>query len=87
VQSILTVQFDPLTFFQPHSHREGAEEVWTAITENCYFLLGKQIRRQPPGTAYYVPPDGKTPHANFNVSEDRIKLFYFSRLNNPVMKK
>ncbi len=87
VQSVLSVQFDPMTFFQPHSHREGAEEVWTAITDNCYFLLGKQIRSQPPGTAYYIPPDGKTPHANFNVSDDRVKLFYFSRLNNPEIKK
>jgi mannose-6-phosphate isomerase-like protein (cupin superfamily) len=77
--NIITVQFDPMTMFQPHSHTEGTEEVWTAITENAYVLLGKQLRHQPPGTAYLIPPDGKTPHANFNVSDKRIKLLYFAR--------
>ena len=80
IRSVITVQFEPMTMFHPHSHREGSEEVWTAIHGEIYFLLGKQIRKQPPGTAYYIPPDGNTPHSNFNVSDDRIKLFYFSRL-------
>jgi len=80
--NIITVQFDPMTFFQPHSHTEGTEEVWTAISGDIYFLLGKQIRYQPPGTAYLIPPDGNTPHANFNVSDERIKLFYFARFPN-----
>ncbi|MFC1551188.1 cupin domain-containing protein [Candidatus Latescibacterota bacterium] len=79
VTNIITVQFDPMTMFQPHSHREGIEEVWTAVSGDIHFLLGKQIRKQPVGTAYLIPPDGKTPHANFNVSDDRIKLLYFSR--------
>ena len=87
LQSILIVQFDPMTFFQPHSHVEGCEEVWTAITDNVHFLLGKQIRYQPPGTAYLIPPDGKTPHANFNVSDRRIKLFYFARYRDQEVRK
>ena len=87
LQNILIVQFDPMTFFQPHSHVEGCEEVWTAITDNVHFLLGKQIRYQPPGTAYLIPPDGKTPHANFNVSENRIKLFYFARFVDHEVRK
>lgn len=81
IGNILTVRFDPMTFFQPHSHREGQEEVWTAVYGEIHFLLGKQIRKQPPGTAYYIPPNGKTPHANFNVSDEMVKLFYFSTLN------
>ena len=85
--SIITVQFDPMTFFQPHSHSEGIEEVWTAISGDIYFLLGKQIRHQPPGTAYLIAPDGKTPHANFNVSDERIKLFYFSRFPGSELRK
>ncbi|MBN1292789.1 MAG: hypothetical protein JXB48_13190 [Candidatus Latescibacteria bacterium] len=87
LENILTVQFDPMTFFQPHSHVEGCEEVWIAITDNVHFLLGKQIRYQPPGTAYLIPPDGKTPHANFNVSDDRIKLFYFARYRDHEVRK
>ena len=79
ITNIITVQFDPMTFFQPHSHAEGIEEVWTAVSGDIHVLLGKQIRHQPIGTAYMIPPDGKTPHANFNVSDERIKLFYFAR--------
>ena len=80
--NIITVQFDPMTFFHPHSHTEGIEEAWTAISGDIYVLLGKHIRHQPPGTAYMIPPDGNTHHANFNVSDERIKLFYFARFPN-----
>jgi len=81
IGNIITVRFDPMTFFQPHSHSEGQEEVWTTIYGDAYFLLGKEIRRQPPGTAYLVPPTGITAHSNFNVSESMIKFFYFATLN------
>ncbi len=87
IGNIITVRFDPMTFFHPHSHTEGQEEVWTTVYGDIHFLLGKQIRRQPPGTAYYIPPNGKTPHSNFNVSDNMTKLFYFSRLREPVLRK
>lgn len=80
IGNIITVRFDPMTMFQPHSHREGQEEVWTTVYGETYFLLGKEIRCQPTGTAYYIPPTGSTPHANFNVSDSMCKLFYFSTL-------
>ena len=80
IGNIITVSFDPMTFFHPHSHVEGQEEVWTTVYGDVHFLLGKQIRSQPPGTAYYIPPNGKTPHSNFNVSDKMVKLFYFSCL-------
>lgn len=79
LSTVLTVQLEPMTFFHPHSHGEGIEEVWTGISGDIYVLLGKQIRHQEPGTAYLIPPNGTTPHGNFNVSGDRIKLLYFSR--------
>ncbi len=79
MSSVLTVQFDPLTMFQPHSHEEGIEEVWTTILGDGYVLYDKNLRHQPPGTAYYIAPDGETPHANLNVSDSRFKLLYFSR--------
>jgi len=81
IGNIITVRFDPMTMFHPHSHREGQEEVWTTVYGEGYFLLGKEIRPQPPGTAYYIPPTGNTPHANFNLSDSMFKLFYFSKLH------
>lgn len=79
LEAILTCQFDPMTFFHPHSHIEGTEEVWTTITGDTYFLLGKQIRHQPPGMGYLIPVDGITSHANFNVSDTMVNMFYFAR--------
>lgn len=79
LESILTCSFSPMTFFHPHSHVEGTEEVWTAMHDEIYVFFGKQIRLQPPGTAYLIPTDGKTRHANFNVSDKIIKMFYFAR--------
>ncbi len=87
LQSVLTCSFSPMTFFHPHSHVEGCEEVWTAIDDGIYVLLGKQIRYQEPGTAYNIPPDGKTPHANFNVSDKTIKMFYFARYGDHELRE
>jgi mannose-6-phosphate isomerase-like protein (cupin superfamily) len=87
MESILVCYFSPMTFFQPHSHDATTEEVWTAIDPNTYVLLGKQIRTQPPGTAYMIPPDAKTPHANFNTSDKTIRMFYFARYKDHEVRK
>ncbi len=87
LESILTCEFSPMTFFQPHSHVPGAEEVWAALDPDTWVLLGMQIWPQAPGTAYMIPPDGKTPHANFNVSDRPVKLFYFARLREHEVRK
>ena len=81
IGNIITVTLDANTMFHPHSHKVGQEEVWTTIKGDTRFLLGKEIRPQPPGTAYYIPPTGITAHGNINISDSTIKLFYFSRLS------
>ena len=87
LESIITCSFSPMTFFQPHNHVEGCEEVWITIDDEIYVFLGKQIRLQQPGAAYMIPPDGKTPHANFNTSEKLIKMFYFARYGDHEVRK
>jgi mannose-6-phosphate isomerase-like protein (cupin superfamily) len=87
MESILTCQFSPMTFFHPHSHVDGTEEVWAALTDPSFMLLGKQIRLQEPGTAYLIPTDNKTPHANFNLSDAPVKLFYFARYKDHEVRK
>jgi mannose-6-phosphate isomerase-like protein (cupin superfamily) len=79
LQMVLTVELYPMTFAQPHSHLPGCEEVWVTMSGEVYFLLGKQIRALPVGSAYEIPPNDKVPHANFNVSDKPIKFFYFAR--------
>lgn len=87
LERVLTVTFDPMTIGHPHSHAEGCEEVWTAVEGTSLAFIGKQIRMQEPGTAYMIPPDGKTPHANINTSDRQIKIFYFARYKDHEVRK
>ncbi len=87
LERVLTVAFDPMTIGHPHSHGEGCEEVWTAVSGTSLAFIGKQIREQPPGTAYMIPPDGNTPHANINTSDRQIKIFYFARYRDHEVRK
>lgn len=79
IELLLTVTIPPGEFAQPHSHGNLIEEIWCPLTDNAYVLFDKQIRYLPPGTAYMIPPDDATPHANFNVSGKPLKFFYFAR--------
>ena len=74
------VWFAPMTMGQPHSHGEGVEEIWFALKGDINVLLGKQLRKMPPGSAYKIPPDGKTPHSNINTTDEPIKLFWFMKV-------
>ena len=87
LESVITVAFDPMTIGHPHSHVEGCEEVWTAVTGTSVAFLGKQIRWQLPGTGYMIPPNGNTPHANINTSDRQIKMFYFARYGEHKVRK
>ncbi len=71
------VWFNPMTMGQPHSHGDGVEEIWFALDGDITILLGKQIRKLPVGSAYKIPPDGKTPHSTINNGDEYIKLFWF----------
>jgi mannose-6-phosphate isomerase-like protein (cupin superfamily) len=74
------VWFDPMTMGQPHSHAEGVEEIWFALEGDITILLGKQIRKLPAGSAYKIPPNGKTPHSTINNTDGVLKLFWFMRV-------
>jgi mannose-6-phosphate isomerase-like protein (cupin superfamily) len=87
LESVITVSLDPMTIAHPHSHVEGCEEVWTEITGESIAFIGKQIRMQPPGTGYMIPPNGNTPHANINTTEGPVKLFYFARYRDHEVRK
>lgn len=76
VDLFLTVTIQPDTFAQPHSHDLGTEEIWAALDAPVTFLLGKQLRTMQPGEAHLIPPDSKTPHANFNQGDKPFKMLY-----------
>ena len=74
------IWLDPMTMSQPHSHEEGVEEVWFALEGDINILLGKQLRKLPPGSAFKIPPNGITPHSTINVSDKAIKLVWMMKL-------
>jgi mannose-6-phosphate isomerase-like protein (cupin superfamily) len=79
-------RFAPMTMGQPHSHVAGVEEIWFAIDREIDILLGKQLRKLPPGTAYKIPPNGQTPHSNINTTDQTITLFWFMHIpTNEIM--
>ncbi len=79
LHAVITLTLDPMTIGQPHAHVKGCEEVWTTISGDNIAWLGKQLRDQPPGTAYMIPPDGETNHSNINWSKiGKVKMLYFS---------
>ncbi len=74
------VWFAPMTMGQPHSHESGVEEIWFAISENVNILLGKELRRLPPGAAYKIPPNGTTPHSTINLTDDPVETFWMMKV-------
>jgi uncharacterized cupin superfamily protein len=77
LNSVSTITMDPMTIGHPYFNAAGTEEIWAAIKGDNIAYLGKQIRKQPPGTAYAVPPDGRTNHCNLNQSKNtQVKMLY-----------
>jgi mannose-6-phosphate isomerase-like protein (cupin superfamily) len=74
---VLTVALDPMTIGEPHAHRPGQLEVWTAIEGTSIAFVGTQVRMMSPGMAYQVRPDGMMTHSNINVGTQQVKFLYF----------
>ena len=87
IEYVTTCGIAPMTIGHPHSHGKGTEEIWTVINGENIAFLGKQIRRQLPGMAYMIPPDGNTPHSNINTTEEELKFFYFARYRDHEVRK
>ncbi|MFC1539381.1 cupin domain-containing protein [Candidatus Latescibacterota bacterium] len=79
IHGICKLTLDPMTIGHPHFHVNGCEEIWTTVSGENIAFLGKEIRLQPAGAAYMIPPDGKTNHANINSSEQTpLVMLYIS---------
>jgi mannose-6-phosphate isomerase-like protein (cupin superfamily) len=74
---VLTVSLDPWTIGEPHAHRPGQHEVWTAIQGESIAFVGTQIRPMTPGMAYQVRPDALMTHSNLNVGKEQVKFLWF----------
>lgn len=74
---VLTVALDPMTIGEPHAHRPGQLEVWTAIYGTSIAFVGTQVRMMSPGMAYQVRPDAMMTHSNINAGNKQVKFLYF----------
>jgi len=75
--AILLVSIDGMNIAEPHPHGPGDEEIWYALKGKSLLWLGREIRWQEEGTAFMIPKTGKTTHANININDEPIMLFYF----------
>ncbi len=78
-RALTAVKLDAMTIAQPHSHREGVEEVWISLRGDTNVLIGKELRSFPAGTAYKVPATGQTAHANINASASPVNLMHMMK--------
>lgn len=76
IENVLIVSFDPMTLGHPHIYPAGQLEVWLAVEGTTTGWIGKQIRLQPPGSGYMVPPNGTISHSNINNTCEEAKFFY-----------
>ncbi|MEO6803869.1 MAG: cupin domain-containing protein [Granulicella sp.] len=83
---VLLVYMGPMTIAGAHAHTPPQEEVWTKVSDGPSLMqVGSEIRNWTQNMAVLAPPNGKTVHAAFNLSPDKIQYwFYFGRLNFPT---
>jgi len=60
----------------PYVAKPGTEEIWYQVQGTSTLFLGNKIRTQHEGEAYYVPPNGKVPHASINESGEPLLWLY-----------
>jgi mannose-6-phosphate isomerase-like protein (cupin superfamily) len=87
LESVITVELDPLTLGEPHPHQPGHEEVWTAVEGTTLAMMGTELRLQHPGMAFMLRPDGLTLHSNINYGDTRVKFLYFARSKEHKVRK
>jgi len=78
LHNVLVVSIDGMNIGEPHPHGPGTDEIWYQLEGTSLLFLGKEIRRQRPGEAFMVPPDGKTAHSSINDTDETMRWFYFA---------
>ena len=60
----------------PFVAKPGTEEIWYQVRGTSILFIGNAIRTQREGDAYYVPPNGKVPHASINETGEPLLWLY-----------
>ena len=70
------VSVDAFDVAQPHLHGPGCEEVWLQLKGTSLLVFGKRLFRQPPGTAFLIPPNFCIPHQSINHTDEPMQWLY-----------
>lgn len=76
IAGINTIIWEPRSYYPPHVHSEGEEEIWVMIVGDLDVQIGNQRRNLSAGSAYKVPANGKTPHININKTSQFRKVLW-----------
>ena len=73
---IAIVSVDAFDIAQPHLHGPGCEEIWLQLKGTSLLLFGNRLFRQPPGTAFLIPPNFAVPHCSINHTDEPMQWLY-----------
>lgn len=73
---VAIVSVDAFDMAQPHLHGPGCEEIWLQLKGTSLLLFGNRLFRQPPGTAFLIPPNFAVPHSSINHTDEPMQWLY-----------
>ena len=77
IRNVITVELPPLSLGEPHPHRPGTEEIWTALEGTSLAWESAELRLQKPGMTYMIRQDGIATHSNINFGDTTVKFLYY----------
>jgi hypothetical protein len=77
-EAFAVVYMPPMTVGEPHAHIPHWEEIWTKLPPySSYFILGSDIRKMEPNTAFLSPPNSQTTHSIVNLMEHDYQAWLY----------
>jgi mannose-6-phosphate isomerase-like protein (cupin superfamily) len=77
-EAFAVVYMPPMTVAEPHAHIVHWEEIWTKLPPyGSYFVLGSEVRKMPPNTAFLAPPNSLTTHSVMNLMEHEYQAWLY----------
>ena len=75
--NIAVVSIDAFDMAQPHIHEANTEEIWYQFRGRSLAFFGNTLQWMEQGTAYLVPPDGRSVQCSINPSDEPTMFIYF----------
>jgi hypothetical protein len=71
------VYMPPMMIGEPHAHIPHWDEVWIKLPPlSSYVVLGSEVRKMPPNSAFLSLPNSQTTHSQLNL-EDKTKAWLY----------